>query len=212
MKIAKEKIAASADVIYLISLMVLFSLWQTHPEVMFLLTCVYALFFLVFVLKFSVRRQVVIGLVLAFAYLTFYKDFYQYNTFSLWIFGYPLLPLVGWPVGLSLLSYYINMLLSILKVKKMWIKMTLSYGTYLVMLIILEYSAYHYLNIRLASQYASLPLIDCLHVPASMKAAYFLNGLIFFLLYFHFTHMRQIRYQPMTLPPPLPLRSITVPE
>ncbi len=174
----------TADAFYLASLMVLFVFWHRNPEVMFLITCVYALCFLRFVLKFSIARPMLIGLVIAVSYLTFYKDFYHYDAFTLHVLNYPLFPLAAWPLALTLLSYYINMLTTLLKQEKAWAKVATAYGVYVIMLIFLEYTAYHYLNIRLASNYASLPLIDCLHTPLSMKVVYFINGLAFFMLYF----------------------------
>jgi hypothetical protein len=184
MKRLKEKILSAADAFYLASLMILFAFWQINPEIMFLITCAYALCFLRFVLKFNIAKPLLIGLFIAASYLTFYRDFYHYQAFTFRILDYPLFPLAAWPLALTLLSYYIHILPTLLKQKKVWMKIATAYGVYVIMLIILEYTAYHYLNIRLTSNYASLPLIDCLHTPLSMKVVYFANGLAFFTMYF----------------------------
>ena len=160
MKCLKENILSAADAFYLASLMVLFACWQRNPEVMFLITCVYALCFLRFVLKFSIAKPLLIGFFIATSYLSFYKDFYHYQAFTFRILDYPLFPLAAWPLALTLLSYYINVLLALLRQEKTWAKVATAYSVYVVMLIVLEYAAYHYLHIRLSSNYSSLPLIE----------------------------------------------------
>ena len=193
MKTVQKKLAPIADTFYLLSLMLLYYFWNRDPEIMFFVTCVYALCFLAFVLKFRIVKQLLLGLLIAVIYLTFYKEFYNYNTFSLRLFGYPLFPLFAWPFALTLLSYYISMLMEVMSIEKVWIKISVAYAVYVVMLIFLEYTGYHYLNIRLTSHYTSLPLIDCLHTPASLKLVYFINGLIFFTAFFHLADDRRQR-------------------
>ena len=161
-----------------------------------MITCVYAICFLKFVLKFHVSRPLLIGFLIAVLYLTFYREYYHYNTFTLRIFDYPLFPLLAWPLALTLLTYYMHMLVDVLKLESVWAKVAAAYLAYLMMLIFLEYTAYHYLNIRLVSNYSSLPFIDCLHTPMFMKFVYFINGLVFFILYFHLDLHRRTRRIP----------------
>jgi hypothetical protein len=169
-----------ADVFYILSLLVLYLFWHINPELMFLATSFYALCYLALVLEFDIKKPIAIGLIISFSYLTFYKDIYNYNSFSLAFFQYPMFPLIAWPVGLTILSYYVIMLLETMEIEKTWVKITIAYSVYITMMVFVEYTAYHYVNIRLLSNYPSLPLIDCLHTPADLKVVYFVNGLIFF--------------------------------
>lgn len=180
----QTKVSAAADVFYLVSLMLLYTLWQRNPEVMFFITLAYAVCFLKFILKYDVFKPFGIGFVIAVVYLTFYKGFYNYQAFTLQLFGYPLFPLLAWPLALTLLSYYAKMLADVLKLESLWSKILVAYAVYAVMLIVLEYTAYHYLKIRLTSNYSALPMIDCLHTPASLKAVYFINGFLFLVSFF----------------------------
>ncbi|HQK99697.1 MAG TPA: hypothetical protein PK090_02930 [Smithellaceae bacterium] len=193
MRKLRLRASEAADVFYLASLMLLYAFWLKNPEVMFFITCIYAVCFLKFVLKHHVARPLLIGLAIAFAYLTVFKEFYHYQAFTLHIFGYPLFPLLAWPLALTLMSYYARMLACVLKLERLWPKVFVAYGVYAIMLIVLEYTAYHYLNIRLASSYSSLPLIDCLHTPASLKVVYFINGFFFFTVYFYLNDLYSTR-------------------
>lgn len=180
-----------ADVFYIFSLLALYLCWHINPELMFLATSCYALCYLALVLKFDIKRPMTIGLFISFSYLTFYKDIYNYNSFFLAFFQYPLLPLIAWPVGLTILSYYVVMLLETMEIEKIQVKIAIAYSVYITMMILVEYTTYHYVNIRLLSNYPSLPLIDCLHTPADLKVVYFINGLIFFSAFFYLADEKQ---------------------
>jgi hypothetical protein len=180
-----KEYSSAAEVFFLGSIFGLYLFWFLNPEIMFLATCIYALLFLSFGLKYSVGKPFLIGLIISLSYLTFYKDVYTYTRFLWRFFDYPLLPLLAWPIALTLLGYYMTMFFDATPMDKVWVKVAISYLVYIAMLVFLEYTAYHYHQIRLVSNYASLPLIDCMHTPLCMKVVYFVNGFIFFTVYFY---------------------------
>ena len=176
--------SAAAEIFFLATVFGLYAFWFLNPEMLFLITCAYALFFLSFILKTPIARPFLIGLVLSFLYLTFYRNIYTYQTMGWSVLGYPLYPLLAWPLALTLLGRYLDMFFDGFAFSAVKAKVAFAYAFYCLLLIFMEYTAYHYHQIRLTSQYESIPLIDCMHAPLSLKLVYFVNGLFFFTAYY----------------------------
>ncbi len=169
---------------FLGSLAVLIYLWQLHPEIMFFVTAAYALLALRWFFRFEIERPVIVGLLIAVSYLTFFKDLYVYNTLKLEILSYPLFPLVAWPFGLTMLYHLVEYGADALGVRSTLAKILTGYLLYVPFLVSLEYYGYHYSNMQLESQYPGLPFIDCMHIPTTLKIVYFANGLVFLIILF----------------------------
>jgi hypothetical protein len=169
-----------------LSLIGLFLLWPIDPQAMFYCTVFYAIGYLAFVLKFKIRYQLIAGILISTLYLTFFKEVYHYNTMRITVFRYPLFPLIAWPVGLTMISYYVTLIIYRMKIRSTRIKIGVAYIVFIVLLVSIEYIGYHYGNIRLVSHYPAIPLIDCMHMPTNLKIVYFSNGLIFFVVFFLF--------------------------
>jgi len=191
MKDPTKEFSTWAETFFLASLCALYFFWSVDPEIMLLTTGIYAVLFMSVVLKFDTGGPFLTGLFISIFYLSFYGDYYHYNTHTSHIFSYPLFPLLAWPLALTLLAYYMNMLFEVFTLKKTEIKIIIAYGIYVMMLLFFEYSAYHYHRMQLTSHYDSLPFIDCMHTPPSMQITYFINGLIFFMMYFPMENMRR---------------------
>ena len=68
----------------------------------------------------------------------------------------------------------------------------LGYLLYVPCLLFVEYVGYHVAGIHLESAYPSLGFLDCMHIPAPLKAVYFGNGLLFLLIVFGILDERHI--------------------
>jgi uncharacterized protein (DUF486 family) len=100
------------------------------------------------------------------------------------LLSFPLFPLFAWPTAFCLLHYLTKCVAEVVGVVSAWGKVLLGYLLYVPCLLFVEYVGYHVAGIRLASNYPSLGFLDCMHIPASLKAVYFGNGLLFLLIVF----------------------------
>ena len=177
----------------ILSSSILFLFWNINQEIMFFLTASYILFFLSFIIKFDIKKPFLFGFLIAVTYLSFFKQYYHYNTMNLTIFTFPVFPLIAWPLGLTLVYYCVTFFNSLFKIKSIFAKILVGYIIYVPSLIFIEYLGYHYSNIQLRSAYAGLSVIDCMHIPWSLKIVYFLNGLLFMILMFFFNGRESLK-------------------
>lgn len=164
----------------------LFLFWNINPQVMLILTTLYTMVYLYLFVGYPVVRPFFIGLFLALSYLPFFNHIYDYNIMSIQLFSYPFFPLLAWPLGLTISSYIAFVAIDNFQVRTYVGKLTLSYILFLPLLILVEYGGYHLGNIRLQSNHPPLPFIDCMHIPSTLKAVYFLNGFVFFAILYAF--------------------------
>jgi hypothetical protein len=169
-----------------ISLLALLSLNFSVIRADFMIMTVYLLLFPYLLL--TNRRHAVFHLLIASAFACCWifiaRDQYGYNRELLVIAGYNVYPLFAWAVGLFgvylMYAHWVPAFRTMALPKKMAFFSVL----YWSLLFGAEIIAYHYFNFRniATSQYAGLPLLDCIHVPDWMKAFYLLNGPVYFLI------------------------------
>jgi hypothetical protein len=169
-----------------ICVLALFSLGFSVIRADFMIIALYLLLFPYLYL--THRRHAVFHLlvssVVACCWLFVAREQYGYNRELLVIAGYNVYPLFAWAVGLFgvflIYAHWVPSFRKMTFMKKMAF-FTLLYWGLLFSSEILAYRFFNFRNIATA-QYAGLPLLDCIHVPGWMKAAYLLNGPVYFLI------------------------------
>lgn len=133
--------------------------------------------------RLAIRHLLVASLV-AGCWFFIAKGQYGYNREMLLIGGYTVYPLFAWAVGLFgvylMYSYWVRIFPNRTLPGKL-IFFVVLYWSLLFGSEILAYHFFHFRNIATAN-YAGLPLVDCIHVPGWMQAAYLLNGPLYFLI------------------------------
>jgi hypothetical protein len=120
--------------------------------------------------------------ILSLIWITLAKDQYGYNKEMLFIFGFPLFPLLTWAAGLFAAYMAYSYLARNISHDRHYHRGGVFLATYWPMLIFFETAGYHLADIKntATSMYTGLPLCDCMHAPWWMKLAYFSLGPIYF--------------------------------
>jgi hypothetical protein len=169
-----------------ISVLVLLSLNVSTIRADFMMMAVYLLLFPYMYLTDRKKAivHIIISSIMACGWILIAKGQYGYNREFLVVDGYNIYPLFAWAVGLFgvylIYAHWVPSFRSHSFVKKILL-FTAFYWTLLLGSEILAYHVFNFRNVATAS-YAGLPLIDCIHVPGWMKAAYLLNGPLYFLV------------------------------
>lgn len=172
------------DILFFLGLLVLFLLWGVAPRALFVVTSALALGYLHFVSREDVPLHFAVGLFIAFGYLCIFRNVYSYGRFDVRLLSFPLFPLLAWPTAFCLLHYLTKRVAESVGVVSAGGRVLLGYLLYVPCLLFVEYVGYHVAGIRLESAYPSLGFLDCMHIPAPLKAVYFGNGLLFLLIVF----------------------------
>ena len=120
--------------------------------------------------KDKIRQELIVAFLFSLAITSYY--FYEYTTFNIMIGKLNLFPIVSWTFGLVLLREVYERI----KIKNKFFWVTLFY---IVLLIIVEYLSYNFLNIQLNSNFPGLWKIDAMHSPWTLKIIYFITGPIY---------------------------------
>jgi hypothetical protein len=169
-----------------ISVLVLLSLNVSAIRADFMMMAVYLLLFPYMYLTDRKKAivHIIISSIMACGWILIAKGQYGYNREFLVVDGYNIYPLFAWAVGLFgvylIYAHWVPSFRSQSFVKKILL-FTAFYWTLLLGSEILAYHVFNFRNVATAS-YDGLPLIDCIHVPGWMKAAYLLNGPLYFLV------------------------------
>lgn len=142
------------------------------------------LVFLLLARKIQLVLPAIVAFGVAFIWTFVVGDVYGYNTQTVTFFGVNAYALLGWSVGL-LVGYILYLgFQRAIRVQKGWQKFTLFNLIYIPLLLVVETTAYHVFNVVnvATSQYAGLPLCDCLHAPLWMQTSYILMGSVYFLV------------------------------
>lgn len=129
-------------------------------------------------------RYAVLAFCLALIWTVAASSLYNYNTTTVSLFGINLYALLGWSLGLLIGYILYSFAQRFVRCTTWWQKLLLFNALYLPLLIVVETIAYHYFNVVnvATTNYAGLPLCDCIHAPLWMQIAYFAIGSIFFML------------------------------
>ncbi len=165
---------------------VLFSLGFSGVRADFTMVAVYILLYPYLYL--TSRRQAIRHLLaaslVACCWFFIAKGQYGYNREMLLIGGYTVYPLFAWATGLFGVYLMYSCWVRIFPNRTLTGKLIFFVVLYWSLLFGSEIVACHYFHFRniATANYAGLPLIDCIHVPGWMQAAYLLNGPIYFLI------------------------------
>lgn len=141
-----------------------------------------------FYLWFSNRKKELLHLGIAFitatTWMLFAKDMYGYNQKFLILFGVNMYPLALWTLALFLSYAIINNIQKLLKSQSTWKNFLIYMAFYWVLLITAEILAYHVFNVKnsFTSQYAGLPICDCIHAPPWMQIVYLCMGPAYYII------------------------------
>ena len=143
------------------------------------------LFFSLIIYLFLTKRMslfyhLILSFVLSFLWMFIAKDWYNYHTQGIYIFGIRIFTLLSWTLGLFIV-YLIYSHLKYLVVKKsVFFNIGLFTIIYWPLLLIAETVGYHVFNIKnFEGVYSGLPICDCMHAVWWMKLAYFSLGIIY---------------------------------
>jgi hypothetical protein len=139
-------------------------------------------------LYFTGRRKsikfLLISSVQAIAYFYFARTLYQYNRAMILINGYTVYPLFAWAIGLFggylIYSHWAARTPS----QSLRIRFWVFASIYWLLLLFGETITYRFFNFHniAAASYSGFPILNCIHGPSWVKAAYVVNGPIYFLL------------------------------
>ena len=128
---------------------------------------------------YKILYSLLFAFIISVVWMTFGRKMYDYNKGFPKIFGLSIFPLIGWTLGLFVLSLIYFLLSSYLSIVASTI---LSILIYWVLLVLAEYVGYHVFGVhneaasRYPGLYPRIPLLDCHHAPLWMKIVYFALG------------------------------------
>jgi len=144
---------------------------------------------LLFIYLFITRRKFAfyhlgVASFISLIWVLFANSEYGYNQKMLTLFGLNTYPLFAWATGLFVSYLIYAHWQEILQYKTFWKKLLLYAIFYWPILIFVETTAYHFLNVLnvAASSYPGLPFCDCIHAPRWMQTVYFILGPLYFSL------------------------------
>lgn len=169
-----------------IAVLVLLMLSVSEIRADFMMMAVYLLLFPYMYLteRKKAIAHIAVASVIACCWIAVAKGQYGYNRELLVISGFNIYPLFAWAVGLFgvylLYAHWVPAFWQRSPVKKMLLFAAFYWG----LLFGSEILAYHVFNFRnvATAAYAVFPVLDCIHVPGWMKAAYMLIGPFYFLV------------------------------
>jgi hypothetical protein len=125
------------------------------------------------VYKEKIGQELIIALLFASVITSYY--IYEYTSLNIMFGKINLFPLISWTFGLVLLRE----IYEIMKGKNKFLKTSLFY---LILLLIIEYLGYHFLNIRLQTNLPSLFGLGMIHAELGMKFFYIFAGPVYLLI------------------------------
>ncbi len=127
-------------------------------------------------IQYALPFVVAVSMALTWTHLT--QAMYDYNVGFAKLLGLSIFPLIGWTVALTLGYLIMERLLKKLAIKHSIAQFVFMIVVYSIVVVVVETVGYYVIGIQNigTSQYAGLPLCNCLHAPAWMQAGYFLLG------------------------------------
>lgn len=112
------------------------------------------------------------------------KHLYDYNQPFAVVLEMSLFPVIGWTLALTTGYAVTAYILKRFSIHRLVLQFAVVILFYFIAVIITETVGYHVFNVHNigTSQYAGLPLCDCLHAPAWMQFGYFALGPLHWLL------------------------------
>ena len=117
--------------------------------------------------KEKIGQELVIAFLFSLIISSYY--FYEYTTLNIIVGKLNLFPVVSWVFGLVLLREIYERLK--IKNKFFWITVF-----YIIVLVILEYIGYNFLNIQLNSNFPGIWKLEVMHSPPVLRTVYFITG------------------------------------
>ncbi len=169
------------DVVFSLGAFSLFGIFR--PDYVIIGTFFLIIPYLIFTGRKILFYHLLLSSIMAILWVVFAQDIYEYNYNFIAVNGIELFPMFSWAIGL--LAVY-----SLYKQHRYFPEswgfvrhLALFNAFYLVLLISVEFIAYHYFGIMVTtSSYTGLPICDCIHAPTWMKVVYIMFGSVFFTL------------------------------
>lgn len=129
-------------------------------------------------------RVLGVSFVVSLAWMGFAKEMYNYSLGFVSLFGINLYALFSWTCGLFAVYVMYLHYEGVVKKYSFWIRFLIFSMFYIVVLLLAEWSFYHYFGIQnaMTTMYSGIPLCNCLHAPFWMQVGYLLLGPLFFLI------------------------------
>lgn len=139
-------------------------------------------FYMSITLRKSISPCVALVIALVWTYLS--RDMYNYNYGFAEIAGVSLYPIIGWFVALTIACAVMDRILKKVVIPQVVGRFIFVIVMYSVALIAVETIGYHVFGVQnqQTSQYAGLPLCNCIHAPVWMQTMYFVLGPLHWLL------------------------------
>lgn len=154
-----------------------------RPDFLVIFSIIFFSLYLILTKRKRLFYHLLISFSIALIWMLSAKNYYSYNINMINFFGISIFPLFSWTLGL--LGVYLIYSHNIGKFKKVNnIKRIILFSIlYWPLLIIIEILGYHIFKIsNMTNTYSGLPLCDCMHGPWWLKIAYFLLGIVFFII------------------------------
>ena len=122
--------------------------------------------------------EIAIAAGISIIWVAFAGKEYGYNTPCPVIMGLNVFLLIAWTAGLTFVYNVYLWVEEKAAIKNPWLQFLVFWFIHSVLIITLEAVGYHILGIKnlAAARYPGLPLLNCLHAPRWMQAAYFTLG------------------------------------
>ena len=182
MNVTNQKKLYIVDVMFIVVAGLLFGLFRPDSVVI-------AVYFLLFPYMYFTKRKALlvylgVSSLLAMVWVVIAQEYYGYNIAFLNIFGVTVFPFFAWATGLFGLWVLFGSVLQHKQEESFYKRFVMCSLVYSIVLISVEYIAYHHLRIQnvATSEYPGLPFCDCWHAPVWMQWSYIGLGLMFFAL------------------------------
>ena len=138
----------------------------------------------------TVWPYVAVAFVIATAWMVLARKEYRYNRRFAEVLGINVFPLVSWTAGLAVMMMLFDRLATALALRTLAAQAAVFSMVYWILLLAAETIGYHVFNIHndRTARCRGIPILNCMHAPGWMKAAYFAMGPVMFLscrLIFH---------------------------
>jgi len=169
-----------ADKIITVIVFLLFALFR--PDYLLIIAYILLIPYFLITERTFMFKHMLVSSAIAFLWMMVGKNQYAYNQEFLLIFGINTFSLFAWALGLLLAYMIYSHYEHVLKKEGFLPKLLLFVAFYWPLLIAVETIAYHVFNIHnvATAAYQGLPLCNCMHAPAWMKAVYFMMGPLYF--------------------------------
>ena len=178
----KNKLAYLDFFLIFLSLVAAFFLRQ---DLVLIILFVFTLFYLYMTQRTGLLKTLLLSFILSFLLVFIARNYFIYKSEFLTIQGISLFPLLAWTLGLFGLYLMHKSLEKHIKNPTLLKKLLLLIVIYWPLLISVETLWYHKAGVQLNSHYSGLPVCDCIHAVWWAKIAYFLIGIIFFIINYY---------------------------